>query len=286
MFRKLLREPLLHFLLLGLLLFLLYNRVSGWRGGADRRIVVTDDTVAGLVQNFQGTWQRPPTLPELKGLVGDRIREEVLYRAGVDMGLDRDDIVIRRRVLQKLDIVSEESAGQEAPTDAQLQRWLEDHAAQYAQPPILAFDQVLFDPVRHGAHLESDLAGALAQLRAGGDPAKLGDPTMLPSRVPATPADGVARDFGEPFAQALLKLPTGSWLGPVSSGYGAHLVRINSLVPGRPSTLDEVRSSVERDFETDRRARARADYYHRLRQDYKVVIEARLPAAARPGPNE
>jgi hypothetical protein len=284
--RKLLREPLLHFLLLGILLFVLYNVVSGWRGGADRRIVITDATVMGLVQTFQGLWQRPPTLRELKALINDRVREEVLYREGAAMGLDRDDIVIRRRVLQKLDVISEESADQAAPSDAALAGWLKDHAAQYAQPPVLDFDQVLFDPVRHGAHLASDLDGALAQLRAGADPAKFGDHGLLPGHVASSPLDSVARDFGEPFAQALLKLPTGSWQGPVSSGYGAHLVRVTRLVPGRPATLDEVRGSVERDFESDRRARAREDYYRRVRQDYKVVIEAQLPPDARPGPDE
>ena len=286
MFRKLLREPLLHFLLLGILLFALYNVVSGWRGGADRRIVINDDTVAALVQGFQGLWQRPPTPQELKGLIEGRIRDEVLYREGAAMGLDRDDVVIRRRVLQKLDIISEESAGQDAPSDVALAGWLKDHAAQYAQPPVLDFDQVLFDPARHGARLESELDAALAQLRAGADPAKFGDHGLLPGHVASSPQDAIARDFGEPFAQALLKLPTGTWQGPVSSGYGVHLVRVARLVPGRPSTLDEVRASVERDFESDRRARAREDYYRRLRQDYKVVIEAQLPAGARPGPGE
>lgn len=284
--RKLLREPLLHFLLLGALLFVLYNFVSGARGGADRRIVITNATVAGLVQNFMGTWQRAPTPSELKGLVSDRIREEVLYRDGVDMGLERDDIVIRRRVLQKLDIISEESADQQTPSDAALQAWLKDHADRYAQPAILDFDQVLFDPVRHGARLKSDLDAALAQLRAGADPAKLGDRGLLPVHVASSPQDSVVRDFGEEFALALPKSPVGQWQGPVRSGYGAHLVRLNRLVPGRPSTLGEVRASVERDFESDRRERARADYYRQVRRNYTVVVEAQLPPAARPGPDE
>ena len=189
-------------------------------------------------------------------------------------------------MLQKLDLISEESAGQEAPTDAALQDWLQRRAAQYAQPAVLDFDQVLFDPVRHGARLKSDLEASLARLRAGADPAGFGDHGLLPAHVGASPQDSVARDFGDTFAQALLKLPIGSWQGPVNSGYGAHLVRVNHVVPGRSSTLDEVRSSVERDFENDRRERAREDYYRRLRQGYHVVIEAQLPPDARPGPNE
>jgi PPIC-type PPIASE domain len=286
LFRKLMREPLLHFLLLGALLFLLYNVVSGWRGGADRRIVINDATVAGLVQAFQGTWQRPPTLQELRNLIANRIREEVLFRQGVDLGLDRDDIVIRRRVLQKLDLISEEAPDQDAPTDAALEAWLHAHADRYAQPAVLDFEQLLFDPARHGSHLQSDLGVALAQLRAGADPAKFGDHGLLPERTTGGPLDAIARDFGEPFAQALLKLPVGAWQGPVRSGYGVHLVRVSRRVPGRDSTLAEVRTSVERDFESDRRARAREDYYRKLRQDYTVVIEARLPPDARPGPNE
>jgi len=282
--RKILREPLLHFLLLGALLFLLYNAVSGWRGGADRRIVVTDATVAGLVQTFAGTWQRPPTAQELKGLIDTRIREEVLYREGVAMGLDRDDSVVRRRVLQKLDIISEESADAQPPSDAALSAWLAQHAERYAQPPVLDFEQVLFDPARHGARLDADLATALAQLRAGADPAKFGDHGLLPLQARASPLDVIGRDFGDEFAQALLTLPVGTWQGPVRSGFGAHLVRIERRVPGRPATLAEARASVERDYESDRRERAREDYYRRLRRDYRVVIEARLPPEARPDP--
>jgi hypothetical protein len=284
LFRKLVREPLLHFLLLGALLFVLYNAVSGWRGGADRRIVITDATVAGLVQTFAGTWQRPPTAAELKALIDARIREEVLYREGVAMGLDRDDSVVRRRVLQKLDIISEESADVQPPSDAELSAWLTQHAARYAQPPVLDFEQVLFDPARHGAHLDADVAAALAQLRAGADPAKFGDHGLLPVETAASPLDVIARDFGDEFAQAVLALPVGQWQGPVRSGFGAHLVRVGKRVPGRPATLAEVRASVERDYESDRRERAREDYYQRLRRDYRVVIEAQLPPEARPDP--
>jgi hypothetical protein len=286
LFRKLLREPLLHFLLLGLLLFLLFNVVSGRQGGADRRIVITDAEVASLVQSFQGTWQRPPTLQELRGLIESRVREEVLYREGAALGLDRDDTVIRRRVLQKLDVISEESLSQEAPSDAVLGAWLQQHAASYAQPAVLDFEQVLFDPVRHGTKLQADVAAALARLRAGTDPAKIGDQSLLPTRATASPADMVARDFGEQFASALIAAPLGVWQGPVSSGYGVHLVRVDRRVPGHPATLAEVRAAVERDWESDRRHRAKEDYYRRLRRGYSVVIEAALPAAAKPGASD
>ena len=218
MLRKLLREPLLHFLLLGLLLFLLFNLISGRQGGADRRIVINDAEVGSLVQTFQGTWQRPPTMQELRGLIDSRIREEVLYREGAALGLDRDDAVIRRRVLQKLDVISEESQSQEAPSDAVLGAWLQQHEARYAQPAVLNFEQVLFDPVRHGTKLKADVDAALARLRAGADPAKVGDQSLLPTRASASPADMVARDFGEQFASALIAAPLGVSAGPGDLG--------------------------------------------------------------------
>ena len=275
--RKLIREPLLHFLLIGLSLFLLYNAVSGGRGGADRRIVVSDATVAAIVQRHQSTWQRPPTPSELKGLIDTHVREEMLYREGVAMGLDRDDSVIRRRVLQKLGVISEESAGQSAPGDADLDAYLKAHAPRYALPAVLSFDQVLFDPVKRGNRLEADLAAARARLNAGADAGALGEPSLLPASIVATAADRLARDFGDDFAQAVLALPIGGWQGPVPSGYGVHLVRVTAKTAGRATTLVEVRAAVERDWENDRRQQANADFERRLRKSYDVVIEAKLP---------
>ena len=273
----LMREPLLHFLIIGLLLFLLFNAVSGRRGGADRRIVVNDATVASLVQRHQSTWRRPPTPSELKGLIDSHVRDEMLYREGVAMGLDRDDPVIRRRVLQKLGVLTEESAAQSAPGDADLDAYLKTHAGRYALPAVLSFDQVLFDPVKRGSRLEADLAAALARLNAGADAGKLGEPSLLPGSVAAIAADRLARDFGDEFASAVVALPVGGWQGPVRSGYGVHLVRVTSKTAGRAATLAEVRAAVERDWENDRRLQASEAFERKLRKSYDVVIEAKLP---------
>ena len=164
---------------------------------------------------------------------------------------------IRRRVLQKLDVISEESMAQQAPSDAVLESWLRQHAARYAQPALLDFEQVLFDPLRHGTRLKSDLDGAMARLRSGADPAKVGDQSLLATRATDCPADTVARDYGEQFASALLSVPIGNWQGPVSSGYGVHLVRVERRIAGHPATLSEVRTNVERDWESERRTRAK-----------------------------
>ena len=281
--RKLLREPLLHFLVLGLALFLLFNVVSGAKGGADRRIVVNDATAANIVRLYQRAWKRPVTPAELQGLIDSHVREEVLFREGVAMGLDRDDPVIRRRVLQKMGVITEESAARLAPADAELENYLRKHAERYRIPALVGFEQVMFDPVRHGSRLDADLAAALVRLRGGTLPDTIGDSSLLPASVATTSADLVARDFGDKFAASVIALPLGTWSGPVASGYGVHLVRVTSMTPGRPATLAEVRAAVEGDWENDRRLLANEDYYRQARRKYDVVIDADLAAARKVG---
>ena len=138
---------LLHFFALGLALFLLFNFVSAAKGGADRRIVVNDATVANIVQVYQGAWRRQLTPTELQGLIDSYVREEILFREGKAMGLDRDDLVIRRRVQQKMVVITEESAARAAPTEAELDGYLEKHAERYRRPAVIGFDQVMFDPI-------------------------------------------------------------------------------------------------------------------------------------------
>jgi len=279
--RKLITEPLVHFLLLGLGLFVLYQLVAP-AAGVDRKIVVTDATVAMLAQRYQSVWMRPPTSEELQALVDNHIREEILYREGLALGLDRNDPVIQRRVLQKLDVLTEESSSLSAPTDAELDAYLQANAERYALPPMLSFEQVLFDPIRHGAKLEADFNAALTQLNAGADPATLGDSTLLPARAVFMPLDQVARDYGDDFAAALENLPVGSWQGPVRSGFGVHIVRIESKSAGEAPTLAAVRAAVERDWENARRIEGREAYYQGLLKNYEVQIDADLSAVAMP----
>jgi hypothetical protein len=279
--RRILREPLLHFLLIGLALFALFNVVSGSRGGSDRRVVVTEAAVAGIAERFAGLWQRPPTPTELQGLIDTYVHDEILYREGLTMGLDRDDPVIRRRVLQKLDVITEERDASAAPTDAELQKYLDAHAARYARPAAIAFDQVMFDTVKHEATLDADLNTARTKLAAGADPASIGDASMLEVHYSATPVDQIARDFGEEFAAALSRVPVGGWQGPIASGFGAHLVRVASHTPGASATLADARAAVTRDWENDRRIAANADYYRDLRKHYDVVVDAKLPAGVK-----
>jgi hypothetical protein len=274
--RRLLREPLVHFLLLGALLFAAYAALN--RGGFAARdeILVSASQVEGLEMQFERVWQRPPTPEEQQALIDNWVRDEIFYREAVAMGLDQDDPVVRRRLSQKLQFIID-SGAPAAPTDAELQAFLDEHSDRYRLPPRYAIQQAYFDPAKHGEGLEAAIASARRALAGGA--AAAGDATMLPARLEGDAAD-VARQFGDEFEQSLRALPVGSWEGPVRSGFGLHLVRIERRDDGRPATLADVRADIARDL-MDARAQAAKDaHFEQLRSKYVVRIEAADPAPA------
>lgn len=278
---RLLREPILQFLLIGAALFLGYALVSPDRG-EDDRIVVTQAVVDDLARQYVARWNRPPDAETLARLVESHVRDEVLYREGVALGLDRDDPVIKRRVRQKLELISEEALGADAPTDAQLAEFMGANADRFRRPPRLSFEQVPLDGTLAPPQLDTEIATIRDALARGADPATLGAPTLLPRRHDGLPLDLVARDFGSAFAQRLQALPVGEWSGPVRSGFGAHLVRVTAVVPSELPPLEVVRTEVAREWELQRRTRSAEDGYRKMRARYRVTIEEQRPA---PGPD-
>lgn len=271
-----LREPLVHFLLIGLALFMLYGRVAP-EGSDSRTIAVDAARVAELSRQFQAVWSRPPTATERQGLIDAYIRDEVMYREGLAMGLDADDPVIKRRVRQKLDVITEEIGNQQAPSDAELSAYLAKNANIFRQPPILSFEQVFFSGDAPAVAVERQSREALALLNQGAPLASVGQATMLPAIVNATPADLVARDFGEEFAKQLETLPLNVWQGPIASGMGAHLVRITERKPSELPALASIRPQVLREWENQRRESNRAEVYQAMLKNYRIVID---PAVA------
>lgn len=267
------REPLLHFLLIGLLLFLVYGRVAPPSDDGNR-ITVTQADIAALARQFQATWSRPPTPAELDGLVDNHVRDEILFREGTALGLLKDDTVIKRRVRQKLEVLVEEAGRSGVPSDAELAAYLERNPDAFRVPAVLDFEQVLFDATGSGAAPDPAIAAALAALNAGASAESQGKRSMLPGRVAGQPLDLVAREFGDEFAKALEHAPIGPWTGPIPSGFGLHLVRITRRVPGYLPGLDEARKAVTREWERNRRETALAENYERLLEEYEVVIEA------------
>jgi parvulin-like peptidyl-prolyl isomerase len=273
--KALLKEPVLHFLLIGLLLFAAY----GWLAPADKsgaRIVVTQPMVEAMALEYRTRWSRPPTEQELAALLDAYVRDEIFYREGVAQGLDRDDPVIKRRVRQKLEVIAEEQLARDAASDADLAAYLEKNAARFSRPGTVSFEQIYFAATTPAAQVEAARAAAMR----GGDPARLGQPTMLPSAAQNAPLDLAARDFGREFVAEIEKLPLDTWAGPVPSAFGQHLVRVTARTPALTPPLAELRAAVAREWENERRMASLAENYKALRGRYEVVIEAALPASA------
>jgi hypothetical protein len=268
--RRLIREPLLHFVAIGALLFGVYAWINRGAAAPDE-IVVSRGQIEALRAQFARTWQRDPTVAELDGLIDGWVRDEILYREGRALGFDADDPVIRRRVAQKVEFLADELTPV-APTDADLQAWLDNHAENYRIEPRFTFQQIYFDPSRRRERLDADVATAQRALTAGRSVS--GDATLLPRALENVARAEVVRTFGEDFAAALDDLAIDEWSAPLESGYGVHLVRVTAREDGRAATLEEARAAVERDLLHEQTQQGRQRFYAALLDKYVVRIEA------------
>ncbi|MFO1304600.1 MAG: peptidylprolyl isomerase [Burkholderiales bacterium] len=274
--KAILKEPLLHFLLIGAAIFLFFDWSGAGSALGKPRIVVKRGQVEHLVAAYEKTWHRSPSPEELQGLVDDWVREEIAVREATEAGLDRDDTVIRRRLRQRFEVIAEEGEATEAPTDAQLAAFLGQHADRFTPPAAASFEQIFLDGDSPSSAAHS-AAIAKAALQRGVDPTKLGRASMLPVRIDAMRVDQVASTFGPTFARKLATLPPREWSDPVRSAYGSHLVRVSAYAPGALPPLDAVRTAVAREWENERRVAARAETYRKARERYDVVIEQAAP---------
>jgi hypothetical protein len=284
--KRFLREPLLHFLLLGAVLFAAFQFTGRARAPERKVIEITPGVVEHLGTTFARTWQRRPTPEEMAGLIRDYLRDEVAYREGLALGLDRDDSIIRRRMRQKLEMLSEETWASLEADDAVLEAYLRAHAGTYAQDPSVAFAQVFINPERHAADLEATVSSLRERLGAAGvtpgQAAEWGDATMLPADMPLAPRWQVAREFGDAFADAVVALEPGVWSGPIRSGFGLHFVRVSERHLGRMPELSEVRDTVRRDWQADRTRELRDQLYAELLSGYEIIVPEGVAGAGQP----
>jgi hypothetical protein len=287
MIKKLVREPLVHFLILGALLLFASNLMNKRTSGDTRKIVITPGQIEHLEDGFARAHQRPPDADELKGLIRDYLREEVYYREALALGLDRDDVPIRQRLRTKMEFISEDVAAQVQPTDVQLQQYLNAHPEKFRIDQHFTFEQVYLDPSRRGRHLTADAQEMLAKLNklgAGADISAMGDPFLLDGITDDVASRDVARDFGEKFAAALAGLQIGGWQGPIESGLGMHLVLVSKRTDGRLPELNEVNSAVRREWANDYRIEANEKFYEWLLKHYTVLVELPAPAVETKAP--
>jgi hypothetical protein len=272
------KEPLLHFLAIGALIFGIFALVNNdQRFAGGNKIEVTAGDIERLSDNWSKKWNRPPTETELRGLLDSYIREEVYYREALALGLDRDDTVLRRRLMQKMEFLSNDIAELNAPDETALNKFFLDYQDKYKLPARVSFTHIYFSPDKRGAKAVEDAKGVLSELRtASGNvmgASEHGDSFMLQyDFVQETPSE-VDRLFGKGFSEQLFTLETDAWQGPIESGYGIHLIRISekidSLMPELASVIEKVRT----DWMFEQRQKMNREIYERFKERYEIVIE-------------
>jgi len=269
----LLRQPLFQFLALGAALFGFFHLVDKNKAETPTRLVISSARIANLADGFARTWQRPPGKEELQGLIDDYIRDEVYYREGRAAGLDRDDVIIRRRVRQKMEFFAEDVSVPE-PSEEQLAAYLESNPKRFKTEGHLSFRQVFLSATGRASTIDNDskqVAAALAN--AAVDTTTLGDPFLLGEEFKALSQSEVAGIFGDSFAKSISVMEPGRWQGPIASSFGQHFVYISERIPGNLPPLDVVRETVRREWSNARRLEAEQKLYGSLLQRYEIVVE-------------
>lgn len=280
--KRLIKDPFFHFLLIGALLFVIFEIFSAPQEGAEQ-ITITQGDITALIGNFKRTWQRPPTSEELNKLIENKVLDEVAYREALAMGLDQDDLYIKRRLRMKLELLYEDLAGMVSASDTDLQSYYEQNRSAFSVDPRISFKQVYINTQTNRAKSEEQARLTLSQLNAAGstaDPFQFGDPSMLPGDVPLSSLSSIKRQFGQTFADQLQLTENGRWYGPLNSEYGLHLVFVREHVPGRVRDFAEVRDKVEREWSALQREQIKKEAFEKLREQYQVMIEPYQPAVA------
>jgi hypothetical protein len=275
---RLLREPLLHFVVIGGLIFLLFAAVAGPSPEPSDTIVVGPERIEQLATGFESVWRRPPADDELRAMIDDFVREEIYYREALALGLDRDDAVVRRRLRQKMEFLSDTGAGLLEPAAGELEAYLAANEQDFRRGPRLAFEQIYLGE----APTPESITRSLGALRSdpAADPSALGERTLLPARLGLSPPEVVDGVFGKNFFERLADLTPGAWAGPVASAFGVHLVRIGESLAARTPPLEEIRDAVLRDWKAAKGRELRELHYARLRERYVVEIRRADTATA------
>ena len=280
--KRWLREPLVQFLMIGVVLFLINGALNHGtsQAGSSHEITLTIDDLRQLQSTFAAQWQRAPSPEEMRGLVENRVRQEVLYREALMLGLDKDDIIIKRRLAQKMQFLAEDVAGTHGPTTAELKGWYEKNSDRFALPSRFSFRHLYFSPDGRGQRAHDDAMNALAKIGEEAESSKtaaaMADRFMFQDYYADRTPEELEKEFGTKFASAIPKLKPRSWQGPVESGYGWHLVFVDSVVPGRIPVFEEVEPDVKTAWLADQKQQAWQKAYEQMRAKYT----AHLPGAA------
>lgn len=268
---RILKEPLLHFLVVGAGIFLWFMATDDAAPRADANVIeVTATDVNILATQFEGTWQRPPTADERDMLIDGLIRQEVLVREAIALGMDQNDAIIRRRLQQKMEFFVASVADSLDPSMAELNEYYQANASDYQIGPRLAFSQVFLgvNPTK------VEVSQALDMLQSDVPLDQVGKASQLPAHASLASEARIDAIFGTGFAQASAGLPVGEWAGPVKSGYGYHLLRLDQLEVEYLPSLQDVQAKVAVDWRASQKAKLMDIQFQKLLARYRIDLLA------------
>jgi len=268
----------MHFLLLGMAIFVAFYLTNPeWSADSKNEIVVTSGDIDRYKQIFRKQWQRDPSKQELEGLIRSHLKEEILYREALALGLEKDDTIVRRRLAQKMEFLISDATVPSDVDDKELMVYYEKNQSRYMQAVRLSFNHIFFNPDQRGQRLLDEAQATLKTLQtmqAGADVTEdYGDRFMLSGRYTRKSTDEIAREFGEGFASTLTTLTPGRWEGPVQSGYGLHLVYVVQQEKARVIPFADVRERVKNDYFFDLRQERNEQVLDKLKERYQIIIE-------------
>lgn len=269
---KIFRDPIAHFILIGLMLIAINHFWTTWQGEKGRTIEVSSEEVARLEKLWANTAGRLPTGEDRQMIIDQFVQDEVLMREAKRLGLDDNDIIIHRRLAQKMDFLIADNPIDD-PTDAELKLWFDENRDQFAASERRSFRHVYFSPERHGDRIENVARTALDQMKAGADWKAMGDPFIQKRSYAAVPQSEVTRLFGPEFAESIFRLPANIWSAPLGSAYGLHLVRIETVDSAADAELKPIKLQVTDAWREQKAAIAKQEAVQKLVSGYTVIVE-------------
>ena len=274
------KAPLIHFFVLGLVVFGLHSVFEPKPEIADDPFLV--EVTSADIEWFRTMWRkrmgREPTVEELRDQVNQLIREQVLSREAVSMGLDEDDIVVRRRLAQKVDFLFKDLSDFTEPSDDELKAYFQENRSTYEIPGRVTFTHIYFNTDKRG---EDKAAHEIRQLverlnsneDIPSDPSILGDPFLLGSSYSNKTLSNIRGQFGLRFAEVVGEQKPYTWQGPIPSGYGLHAVYVQERADAKLPNFGDMRKQLKADWMAERQREIARKAYEKLRKRYQVLLE-------------
>jgi len=268
--KKLFREPIVHFLLMGLGLFLLYGIVNR-RTDDESTILIDDFDMNNIIASWEMQWKRLPTDEELKNLIQQNIKQEIFYQEALKMNLDHNDEIIKRRLAQKMQFLSNDLASINEPTDEELEKYYDKHFENYLTPYLFSFYQIVFSPDnRENAKQDAEIIMSQIDNDSFAEIKTKGDRLPFPFFFENTNADALNRQLGVNFSESLEHIDTGTWVGPIQSGFGYHLIYLTEKTGPQIPDFESVKDDLLRDMEYDNQKNLNDLIFKELKKNYSI----------------